>query len=137
MGGVGGDAMRRCRPISAANSVPLAPMSFSIPLKPTSKPVAFPADFEKHIALEFAMRYLCEVCVRSMHGYDFDQRLTSACGTAVRASLEEAGFRAPAGFLVVWACLVCLFKCHFFLFFHYRKRTINYFLLVPVIDCCL
>lgn len=37
------------------------PLSFSIPLKDTSKPVAFPGSFQKHIALEFAMRYLSEV----------------------------------------------------------------------------
>lgn len=37
------------------------PLSFSIPLKDTSKPVAFPGDFQTHIALEFAMRYLSEV----------------------------------------------------------------------------
>lgn len=36
-------------------------LSFSIPLKDTSKPVAFPGDFQNHIALEFAMRYLSEV----------------------------------------------------------------------------
>lgn len=34
---------------------------FVIPLKPASKPVAFPPDFKKHIAFEFAMRYLTEV----------------------------------------------------------------------------
>lgn len=36
-------------------------LSFSIPLKDTSKPVAFPGDFQNHIALEFAMRYLSKV----------------------------------------------------------------------------
>ena len=36
-------------------------LSFSIPLKDTAKPVAFPPRFRKHIALEFATRYLCEV----------------------------------------------------------------------------
>lgn len=37
------------------------PLSFSLPLKDTSKPVSFPGDFQNHIALEFAMRYLSEV----------------------------------------------------------------------------
>ncbi|CAM9133813.1 unnamed protein product, partial [Ectocarpus sp. 12 AP-2014] len=54
----------RYKPGAAGGSAAVAatqPLSFSIPLKDTSKPVAFPANFQKHIALEFAMRYLCEI----------------------------------------------------------------------------
>lgn len=47
--------------VAVADAAQPPPVSFLIPLKTASKPVTFPADFRKHIALEFAMRYLCEV----------------------------------------------------------------------------
>lgn len=54
--------MRRPRTSPGVTAISTTiPTSFVIPLKSTAKPVAVPADYEKHIALEFAMRYLCEV----------------------------------------------------------------------------
>ena len=55
-----GAGRRPATTVAVADAAP-PPLSFSIPLKTASKPVTFPADFRKHIALEFAMRYLCEV----------------------------------------------------------------------------
>lgn len=58
----GGGGRRPTAAVAAvAADTAASPMSFCIPLKTVSKPVVFPADFRKHIALEFAMRYLCEV----------------------------------------------------------------------------
>lgn len=49
------------RPRSPRETMSTTNTSFTIPLKQTTKPVAFPADFKKHMDLEFAMRYLTEV----------------------------------------------------------------------------
>lgn len=49
------------RPISPRETMGTTKTTFTIPLKQTAKPVAFPADFKKHMELEFAMRYLTEV----------------------------------------------------------------------------
>eukprot|EP00904_Undaria_pinnatifida_P009287 jgi/Undpi1/5489/HiC_scaffold_2.g00768.m1 len=85
------------RPTAAVTAVAAdtaaSPMSFCIPLKTVSKPVVFPADFRKHIALEFAMRYLCELDPAGFDVAFTEKRRAGTCPPAIRTSSTQPASR--------------------------------------------